>query len=119
MPACALCTVKKKKAVVLCENCTDKPKICLQCWCSMLFMCPIERSCTKLHLLCPYCKNVIENIDRLKKSSYYAEQSIKLLTHQLTSLHMQRDAPYRRRNLRTSQESIFSDDSDDSLTDSA
>ena len=74
----------------------------------MLHMCPIDRLCTSLHLTCPYCKNVIENIDRLKKSSYYAEQSIKLLTHQLM-LHMKRNTPYRGRNLRTSQESIFTD----------
>jgi len=73
----------------------------------MLFMCPIDRSCTTLHLRCPYCKNVIENIDRLKKSSYYTEQAMKLFKYQLQNIHRQRDAPYRvwerTVNLRTSQ----------------
>ena len=112
MPTCGLCTAKKHKAYILCDSCTDKPRICMQCWALMLFMCPIERSCTKLHLLCPYCKQIIENIDRLKKSSYYTEQTIKLLTHQLQNIHRQRDAPYRVWERAVSQESIFSDDSE-------
>ena len=118
MPTCGLCTAKKHKVYILCDSCHHQPRICMQCWASMLFMCPIERSCTKLHLLCPYCKHVIENIDRLKNSSYYTEHTIKLLTHQLQNIHKQRDTPYRvwehTVNARTSQESIFSDDSDDS-----
>lgn len=84
MPTCNICTLKKRKAYILCAVCdaTEK-RICLHCWSSLLHMCPATNNCTRIHLTCPYCKIEIKNKGPLIQSEYYLKQCLSLTKHQL------------------------------------